>query len=695
MSGGLNLYGMITGIGDAFTKSYDTAKKGALASDLGEKVKAGDYSGAADAALKAGDLQTGLALVKLGESRGASKELATTLGGMFGGGADANPATGGTIGTMGQNYRDAGPKMPAFASTGGGMGDYLNTVRGVESSGNDAAKNPNSTATGRYQFTQETWGGLARRRPDLGLTPNGRTDPAQQERAMQAFTAENADALSRAGIPITSGNLYVSHFLGQAGGPRFIAGAMSNPDAPATQFVSPGAAAANQRIFFNRDGSPKTAGQVYAERTGHFPGGAASTPAQPTQVATADTDVANKPTPDAQPAAFVIPGQDAPDAKPSPAGVGSMPVSVQLAGAGIPRQVAGAVGRAAPGSPERIGALIRASLIPGLSEQQQGVVKTLLASEMEAGKLTSDQREYAMAQAQGFPGTFVDYKNTLSGRQAEGAKIAEQVSAREQEVRSRGLDPNEPSLRRYILTGQLAEEKADKDAGNTITAQVEARKKLAPSLGLVEGTPAWQAYTGTGKIGRDQELSATDKQAIQQSDDTVLSGRSAIDALKQALDLSKKAYDGPTASYRGAVTSIWGNEGGVATKDLNNVVMTNALGQLKAIFGGNPTEGERAVLLQIQGSADQPQTVRENIFKRGIALAEKRVAFEEKRGADLRGGTYYKAGNSPSGDRQPPSLSVKVTPSMKPEDVMKRYPPGTRLILPDGSEGVVPERASE
>ncbi len=582
------------------------------------------------------------------------------------------------------------------------MGSYLDTVRGVESGGSDTAKNPNSTATGRYQFTQDTWNGLARKYPDLGLTPNGRTDAGQQDRAMQAFTKDNADALTRAGIPITPGNLYVSHFLGEAGGPRFIAGATSNPDAPATQFVSPGAASANRTIFFNRDGSPKTAGQVYAERTGHFPGGAApvqasapTLPTQPTQVASADPDAANKPAPGAQPAAFVIPGQDSQGTAAPSTGVSSMPVSVQLAGAGIPRPVAGAVGRAAPGSPERIGALIRASLIPGLSEQQQGVVKTLLANEMETGKLTSDQREYAMAQAQGFPGTFVDYKNTLSGRQAEGAKIAEQAAAREQEVRSRGLDPNEPSLRRYILTGQLSEEKADKDEGAKITAQIEARKAQAGNLGLVQGTPAWQAFVGTGKIGRDQELSATDKQAIQQSDDTVLSGRSAIDALKQALELSKTAYDGPTAGYRGAVTSIWGSDAGVATKDLNNVVMTNALGQLKAIFGGSPTEGERAVLMQIQGSADQPQTVRDNIFKRGIALAEKRVAFEEKRGADLRGGTYYKAGNGPAEDRKPPSLPVKVTPSMKPEDVMKRYPPGTRLLLPDGSEGIVPEKGSE
>ncbi|MFC6790572.1 hypothetical protein ACFQE0_13745 [Methylobacterium komagatae] len=239
---------------------------------------------------------------------------------------------------MGQTYRDAGQKLPSFASAGGGMGSYLDTVRGVESGGSDTAKNPNSTATGRYQFTQDTWNGLARKYPDLGLTPNGRTDAGQQDRAMQAFTKDNSDALSRAGIPITPGNLYVSHFLGEAGGPRFIAGATSNPDAPATQFVSPGAAAANRTIFFNRDGSPKTAGQVYAERTGHFPGGAApvqaSTPTSPTQLASADPDAANKPAPGAQPAAFVIPGQDSQGTAAPSAGVSSMPVSVQARGCG-------------------------------------------------------------------------------------------------------------------------------------------------------------------------------------------------------------------------------------------------------------------------------------------------------------------------------------------------------------------------
>ena len=306
----VNTFGMIAGLGDAFGKSYDAARKQAQEDE--------------------------------------APAIFSKLVGLQA--ADATAPTGGTLGSMADSYRTGGPKLPSFASAGGGMGDYLDTVRGKESGGDDTAKNPNSTATGRYQFTQQTWNGLAKKYPDLGLTPNGRGDAAQQDRAMQAFTKDNADALSRAGIPITPGNLYVSHFLGEAGGPRFITGALSSPDAPATAFVTPGAAAANRTIFFNRDGSPRSAAEVYAERVGRFPGGAIPTPTLPTQIAAGgpamtmpgapaapasmaqvpvpqmaaapmpkapasvaqtDPDAADKPTPNARPAGFVIPGQGA------------------------------------------------------------------------------------------------------------------------------------------------------------------------------------------------------------------------------------------------------------------------------------------------------------------------------------------------------------------------------------------------
>ncbi|CAO4179688.1 Transglycosylase SLT domain-containing protein [Methylorubrum populi] len=277
---GATVFQMVSGLGDAFGGAYADARKQALEEE-------------------------------------APTLISNLMSAYKGGGASAAPAAG--LGVPGGSSASPGPApvaaAPTFAATGGAMGDYLSTTRATESGGNDLAKNPASTATGRYQFTKDTWAGLARKYPDLGLTPDGRTDAAQQERAMQAFTNDNARALTAAGVPINPGNLYVSHFLGEAGGPRFITGALSSPDAPATDFVTPGAARANRTIFFNRDGSPKTAGEVYAERTGRFTrSGPAPTPTLPasTQVASADPDAANLPAVGAKPAGFVIPqGGDA------------------------------------------------------------------------------------------------------------------------------------------------------------------------------------------------------------------------------------------------------------------------------------------------------------------------------------------------------------------------------------------------
>jgi hypothetical protein len=201
------------------------------------------------------------------------------------------------------------------ATAPAGDGDYFSKTRSAESGGNDAARNPSSTATGRYQFLQGTWNDLARNNPDLGLTPDGRNDPAQQERAMRAFTGQNAQALTRAGIKPTDGNLYMAHFLGAGAAPNFIAAAQQDPTVPATQLVSPQVAAANRAVFFDQSGQPRSAGDVYQRMTGRFGNGetavagiAGGSPPQPVQMAQSggtQSDV-----PQGAPAqGVVIPGQ--------------------------------------------------------------------------------------------------------------------------------------------------------------------------------------------------------------------------------------------------------------------------------------------------------------------------------------------------------------------------------------------------
>lgn len=98
---------------------------------------------------------------------------------------------------------------------------YLARARGVESGGNDLARNPGSSATGRYQFTKDTWLRTYKARFGTGISDTAilakRGDGTLQDQLMRDLTAGNAASLQRAGIPVTEGNLYLAHFAGEAG----------------------------------------------------------------------------------------------------------------------------------------------------------------------------------------------------------------------------------------------------------------------------------------------------------------------------------------------------------------------------------------------------------------------------------------------------------------------------------------------
>lgn len=225
-------------------------------------------------------------------------------------------------------------------------------------------------------------------------------------------------------------------------------------------------------------------------------------------------------------------------------------------------------------------------------------------------------------------------------------RIQTEIATREREADRLGLTGDKRS--RYALTGQIADEK-EKDEGAKITLQAEARKGVAAGLGMKEGTPEYKGFVGTGKIGRDQELSATDKTAILEADDQVLAIQSTMASLAKAKELSKDAYSGPFASTRGYLGSQVGLERAQKTQELDNTITASALDSLKATFGGAPTEGERKILLDIQGASSQAPEVRAAIYARAEAALQRRLEFQKKRADDLRGGTFYKA----DGDRKP------------------------------------------
>lgn len=146
----------------------------------------------------------------------------------------------------------------------GGMSSYFPKLRAIESGGNDSAQAATSSAYGPYQFTKGTWNDVAAKHPELGLTAADRFDPQKQQVAIEAFTKDNAFTLASNGIdPADQTNLYMAHLLGPAGGTKFLTAMQKDPSAPAASVVNPDQVAANQSLFYNKDGTAKSLSDVY------------------------------------------------------------------------------------------------------------------------------------------------------------------------------------------------------------------------------------------------------------------------------------------------------------------------------------------------------------------------------------------------------------------------------------------------
>lgn len=242
------------------------------------------------------------------------------------------------------------------------------------------------------------------------------------------------------------------------------------------------------------------------------------------------------------------------------------------------------------------------------------------------------------------------YEMYLQDRKAQTAQnpFQERATAAQQY----GLDPNTPEGRRFVLSGDMP------SGGGDDYAQ---RQQAAEQYGLTPDDPRYQSFLLTGKMPREdaQPLTATDKKAILEADEMVAANENAITALGQAEQLSEKANSGWLAGTRATLGNnlpdlmvpdmVSSPDSSVATTDMDNAVVGQALASLKTIFGGNPTEGERAILLQLQGSSSMPVDVRKRVFARAKELAAKRLEFNRQRAQELRGGSFYKPGGGATG----------------------------------------------
>ena len=171
--------------------------------------------------------------------------------------------------------------------------DYLLGQAKVESGFNATARARTSSATGLYQFIEQSWLAVVKNHGTehgMGWAADGiqrnsagrltvsdpglrraildlRNNPEAASLMAAEHASDNKDALEASlGRAATGTDLYMAHFLGLGGAKQFLKAMQVSPDRAAAGML-PAAAGANRNVFFNRDGSARSLSEVY-ERFG-------------------------------------------------------------------------------------------------------------------------------------------------------------------------------------------------------------------------------------------------------------------------------------------------------------------------------------------------------------------------------------------------------------------------------------------
>ena len=188
------------------------------------------------------------------------------------------------------------------ANTTGTSFEYLLATAKMESDFNPSAGASTSSAHGLYQFIDQTWLGTVKEAgSQLGygqyadaITKSSsgnysvsdpsarqailklRDDPTAASAMAAVLTQSNSFKLTgKIGRRPTDGELYMAHFMGVGAAAKLISNAEDNPQASAARMF-PNAAAANQSIFYDRNGSARSVSEVYSVLSARYAGAAGS-----------------------------------------------------------------------------------------------------------------------------------------------------------------------------------------------------------------------------------------------------------------------------------------------------------------------------------------------------------------------------------------------------------------------------------
>lgn len=135
-------------------------------------------------------------------------------------------------------------------------------------------------------------------------------------------------------------------------------------------------------------------------------------------------------------------------------------------------------------------------------------------------------------------------------------------------------------------------------------------------------------------------------------EDILTSTDQAMLDLKRAYQLNPNTFDtslGDVAQRKVLETAGSKDPKVIATREQTNLLSKSAVGKLKTAFGGNPTEGERKILLDMEGIDAKSKEERAIIMRNSYMALKARREREQKRLNEINQGLYRDT-SAPTGE---------------------------------------------
>ena len=202
-----------------------------------------------------------------------------------------------------------------------------------------------------------------------------------------------------------------------------------------------------------------------------------------------------------------------------------------------------------------------------------------------------------------------------------------------------------------LVAGTPAYQKRVAEIGNL---NVEA--KMAQITSALSGVTTQAANLSVAQSRLDLDRERLEQQKSQQTkltpqelklkteaEDLIASSKQSLIDLKQAYSLNPNSLAGGWLDKgQQFLSEAAGSKDPtiVNTRVLNNLLGSQGLAKLRATFGGSPTEGERAILLELEGIGAKTKDERGKIIKRAYRVLQDRQAREQARLDQINSGAY-------------------------------------------------------